>query len=173
MNKDLLPLLFGFKGRIQRLYWWVATIAVGAVAGIVTTLLEHFARSSGEFIPDAASGEIAPTGIFGAAITAIGLANLWINLALSVKRLHDRDRTGAWVFLQILLVFLAVIMIIVAIAVPKEQNGPWVMLAGLTGAIAFAFSVWLFVELGFLRGTRGPNRFGPDQLGTPEADAKL
>ena len=121
MTKNLLPLLFSFKGRIQRLYWWVATIAVGAVAGIVTTLLEYFARSSGAFIPDPSSGEIAPTGIFGAAITAIGLANLWINLALSVKRLHDRDRTGAWVFLQILLVFLAVIMIVVAIAAPKRR----------------------------------------------------
>jgi uncharacterized membrane protein YhaH (DUF805 family) len=171
MTMNLGPLLFSFKGRIQRLYWWVATIAVGAVAGIATTLLEYFARSSGDFIPDPGSGEIAPTGIFGAAITAIGLANLWINLALSVKRLHDRDRTGAWVFLQILLVFLAVIMIVVALAVPKD--GRWVMLAGLTGAVAFAFSVWLFVELGFLRGTQGPNRFGPDPLGTPEADAKL
>jgi uncharacterized membrane protein YhaH (DUF805 family) len=171
MTKDLLPLLFSFKGRIQRLYWWVATIAAGAVAGIVTTLLEYFARSSGAFIPDPSSGEIAPTGNFGAAITAIGLANLWINLALSVKRLHDRDRTGAWVFLQILLVFLAVIMIVVAIAAPND--GPWVMLAGLTGAVAFAFSVWLFVELGFLRGTRGPNRFGPDPLGASEADANL
>jgi len=173
MTKDLLPLLFSFKGRIQRLYWWVATIAAGAVAGIATTLLEYFARSSGAFIPDPSSGEIAPTGIFGAAITAIGLANLWINLALSVKRLHDRDRTGAWVFLQILLVFLAVMMVVVAIAVPKEQNGTWVVVASLTGVVAFVFSVWLFVEMGFLRGTRGPNRFGPDPLGNPEADAKL
>jgi uncharacterized membrane protein YhaH (DUF805 family) len=170
---NLGPLLFSFKGRIQRLYWWVATIAVGAVAGMVTTLLEYFARSSGAFIPDPSSGEIAPTGIFGAAVTAIGLANLWINLALSVKRLHDRDRSGAWVFLQILLVFLAVIMIVVAIAVPKEQDGPWMIVAGLTGAVAFAFSVWLFVELGFLRGTRGPNRFGPDPLSNPEAEANL
>ena len=46
-------------------------------------------------------------------------------------------------------------------------------MAGLTGVVAFAFSVWLFVELGFLRGTRGPNRFGPDPLGNPEADATL
>jgi uncharacterized membrane protein YhaH (DUF805 family) len=47
------------------------------------------------------------------------------------------------------------------------------IVAGLTGAVAFAFSVWLFVELGFLRGTRGPNRFGPDPLGNPEAEVNL
>jgi uncharacterized membrane protein YhaH (DUF805 family) len=173
MTKDLLPLLFSFKGRIQRLYWWVATIAVGAVAGLATTLLEYGAQSSGTFVPDPGSDQIAPTGVFGIAVTAVGLANLWINLALSVKRLHDRDRTGAWVFLQILLVFLAAIMIVAAIAVPKEHGGPWLILAWLTGIAAFAFSVWLFVELGFLRGTRGSNRFGPDPLGTPEADANL
>jgi uncharacterized membrane protein YhaH (DUF805 family) len=163
------PLLFSFKGRIQRLYWWVATIAVGAVAGMATTLLEYGARSSGAFVPDPGSNQIAPTGVFGVAVTAVGLANLWINLALSVKRLHDRDRTGAWVFLQILLVSLAVIMVVVAIAAPKD--GPWVILAGLTGIVAFAFSVWLFVELGFLRGTQGQNRFGADPLGNLEADA--
>jgi uncharacterized membrane protein YhaH (DUF805 family) len=28
-------------------------------------------------------------------------------------------------------------------------------------------AVWLFIELGFLRGTRGDNRFGPDPLSHP------
>ena len=122
MTMNLLPLLFSFKGRIQRLYWWVATIAVGAVAGIAHTLLELAAQSSGKLVLDPDTHALAPTGIFGIAVTVIGLANLWINLALSVKRLHDRDRSGAWVFLQILLVSLAVIMIVVAIAVPKERR---------------------------------------------------
>jgi uncharacterized membrane protein YhaH (DUF805 family) len=171
MNKDLLLLLFSFKGRIQRLYWWVTTIAVGAAAGILTTLLEYGARSSGKFVLDPGTNEIAPTGIYGVAVTAVGLANLWINLALSVKRLHDRDRTGAWVFLQILILFVAVIMLVIAIAAPGAD---WARtLVWPIGFVAIVFSVWLFVEIGFLRGTRGPNRFGPDPLGTPEADAKL
>jgi uncharacterized membrane protein YhaH (DUF805 family) len=33
--------------------------------------------------------------------------------------------------------------------------------------------IWLFVEIGFLKGTQGPNRFGPDPLGAPQSDAKL
>jgi uncharacterized membrane protein YhaH (DUF805 family) len=32
------------------------------------------------------------------------------------------------------------------------------------GLGAFAISIWALVELGFLRGTRGPNRFGSDPL---------
>ena len=38
---------------------------------------------------------------------------------------------------------------------------------------ALVISVWLFVEIGFLRGTDGPNRFGPDPLGAMRADAQL
>jgi uncharacterized membrane protein YhaH (DUF805 family) len=32
------------------------------------------------------------------------------------------------------------------------------------GAFNFFVALWFFVELGFFRGTRGPNRFGPDPL---------
>lgn len=43
----------------------------------------------------------------------------------------------------------------------RDKSGWWVLIAfvPLIGAI------WLFVELGCLRGTYGPNRFGPDPLG--------
>jgi uncharacterized membrane protein YhaH (DUF805 family) len=30
--------------------------------------------------------------------------------------------------------------------------------------VAFAISIWGFVELGCLRGTDGPNTYGPDPL---------
>jgi len=30
---------------------------------------------------------------------------------------------------------------------------------------SLALWVWAIVELGFLRGTKGPNRYGPDPLG--------
>jgi len=30
--------------------------------------------------------------------------------------------------------------------------------------LSFAISIWAIVVLGFLRGTRGPNRYGPDPL---------
>jgi uncharacterized membrane protein YhaH (DUF805 family) len=114
-----------------------------------------------------------PTGIFGIAISLIGLANAWIAFALSVKRLHDRDRTGWWLLWQLLIIVLAVFLIIVAIAVPQEQGALWYALAGAAGLAAFVISIWLFVQIGFLRGTQGPNRFGPDPLGPARADAQL
>jgi uncharacterized membrane protein YhaH (DUF805 family) len=42
--------------------------------------------------------------------------------------------------------------------------------AGTTGFVAVAglvsliISIWALVELGFLRGTPGPNQYGPDPL---------
>jgi uncharacterized membrane protein YhaH (DUF805 family) len=30
--------------------------------------------------------------------------------------------------------------------------------------VSFAITIWAIVELGFLRGTIGPNRYGPDPL---------
>ena len=38
---------------------------------------------------------------------------------------------------------------------------------------ALAISLWLFVQIGFLKGTQGPNRFGPDPLGAARDDAQL
>ncbi|MDP8997367.1 MAG: DUF805 domain-containing protein [Pseudomonadota bacterium] len=42
----------------------------------------------------------------------------------------------------------------------RDKSGWWtlIMFVPLIG------SIWLLVELGFLRGTPGPNRFGPDPL---------
>jgi len=99
--------------------------------------------------------------------------NSWINFALCIKRLHDRDRTGWWLVVQALVVVLAAVMVIIAIAMQTEQVSIWYGLAGAAGLAALIISIWLFVEIGFLRGTRGPNRFGPDPLGATRADATL
>lgn len=35
------------------------------------------------------------------------------------------------------------------------------------GLASLAISIWALVELGFLRGTVGANRYGPDPLASP------
>ena len=39
----------------------------------------------------------------------------------------------------------------------RDKSGWWVLI----GLIPIIGSIWLLVELGFLKGTPGPNRFGP------------
>jgi uncharacterized membrane protein YhaH (DUF805 family) len=76
-------------------------------------------------------------------------------LAIGIKRLHDRDRSGWW----ILLFYFG--PSVLAAAQASTDAGFASLILGLG---TFVISVWCLVELGFLRGTRGPNRFGPDPL---------
>jgi uncharacterized membrane protein YhaH (DUF805 family) len=169
----LTELLFSFKGRIRRLHFWVAALAIGAAAATITAVLDLAAGATGSFtlVPDTETFE--PTGPFAVGVFAVGAANLWINFALSVKRLHDRDRTGWWLLWQTLILVAALLLLVVALVVPKEQAPTWYVIAGLVGTVALAVTLWLFVEMGFLRGTQGPNRFGPDPLGASQADASI
>jgi uncharacterized membrane protein YhaH (DUF805 family) len=43
----------------------------------------------------------------------------------------------------------------------RDHSG-WFLLVGLIPVVGW---IWLFIEVGCLRGTIGPNRFGPDPLG--------
>ena len=170
---SLTNLLLSFKGRINRKPWWLATIAAGLAASIITAIIEIIARSSGQTAIDPVTNQVEPTGIFGVLVGIVGLVNMWIAFALGAKRLHDRDRTGWWLIWQLLILVLAVILVVVAVTVPQEQRAVWYALAGAAGLAAFVISVWLFVQIGFLCGTSGPNRFGPDPLGIARADAQL
>ena len=59
----------------------------------------------------------------------VNLVLLWPLMAVSIKRWHDRDRSGWWVL---------------------------IVLVPVVGWI------WALIDNGFLRGTAGPNRFGPE-----------
>lgn len=95
----------------------------------------------------------------------VGLLNVWISYALATKRLHDRGRTGWWLAVQLLVLFAALVLLATAFMVPEELRMARFVAAGVTGVGAFGFALWLLVELGFLRGAAGPNRYGQDPLG--------
>lgn len=79
----------------------------------------------------------------------------WIFLATSVKRLHDRDRSGWWV-----VPFFVAPTIYLHFA-DRLGDSPLTLALQL---VAFVLWVWGFVELLFLKGTAGSNRFGADPL---------
>ena len=78
---------------------------------------------------------------------AVGIALLVSGLAIATKRLHDLGKSAWW-----LLVFYLVPGVLIGVGVGLS-------LAGL------AIVIWAFIELGCLRGTVGPNQYGPDPLG--------
>jgi uncharacterized membrane protein YhaH (DUF805 family) len=75
-------------------------------------------------------------------------------IALTVKRLHDLDKSGWWILAPYGLLIFGIIILI--------AGGDHVVTAAISLLImipALLFQPALF----FWPGTRGPNRFGPDQ----------
>ncbi|MEA2950467.1 MAG: hypothetical protein QOI40_5797 [Alphaproteobacteria bacterium] len=104
-----------FSGRAARSefwYWFLFAILVSIVAGIIDAVLFS------------SSGLSPVSGL-------IGLALILPGLAVSVRRLHDLDRSGWWILLGLIPLIGGIILL-----------------------------VW-----DCMRGTIGPNRFGPDPLG--------
>jgi uncharacterized membrane protein YhaH (DUF805 family) len=170
---NLTWLLFSFKGRIQRLYFWVSSLVVGVVVAMLTSTFQFIAQSygMGEINPE--SNEFEPTGPLSIAMFVIAVANMWINFALSIKRLHDRDRTGWWLATLYLVIILAIVLGVVTLTQPEGQREPWNSAGVIVVIAAVVLMFWLFIEIGFLKGTQAPNRYGLDPLGQTKADANL
>ena len=133
-------LLWSFQGRINRKPYWLAGLAI-VVAMIV---LLSLAAGAGDF--SGGSGTVL-------VLLILSIPFIWIALALGAKRLHDRDKSAWW-----LLVFYLLPSILQGAG--EHAGGQGVVLA----LVGLAISIWALIELGFLRGTAGPNRYGPDPL---------
>jgi uncharacterized membrane protein YhaH (DUF805 family) len=163
--------LFRFDGRITRAKYWLATLIL--LCWMIFTLLslshlaDLFGITAGPFSVDlggiSASIEL-PENIPAAARASwfplavnisMTCAFAWPYAAVSIKRLHDRNKSGWWV-----------IPFIVATGLYSEFGdrlaGSWAK--PFVGLAAFVLFIWSLAEMYWLRGTRGPNRFGPDPL---------
>lgn len=128
---DIKALLFTAAGRVGRKTYWLSALGLAAINLVLqgvgwlvvnpTTDDGHLAFSVGTL------GTVMLLALF-VAMLVLGFSGLLI----SIKRCHDRDRSG------------------------------WFMLAML---IPLVGPLWVLIELGFLRGTVGANRFGPDPTG--------
>jgi uncharacterized membrane protein YhaH (DUF805 family) len=87
------------------------------------------------------------------------MAVSWISaFSIGIKRMHDRNKNGWRIVL-----FYVVPSILAGIANTSEQA----VVSFVFGLASFVISIWGLVELGFLRGTVGPNAYGPDPLHRP------
>jgi uncharacterized membrane protein YhaH (DUF805 family) len=171
---DYVWYLFRFDGRINRARCWLAGLIMICWMIFLSLVLFGLAHLFGATMPEYFN--IGPNRIFAlidpAVWRSLPSANLtdllvqtvetplflWVYLATSVKRLQDRNKSGWW--------------IVPFFALPclygqfGDRIGDWLgywptLLLGLAG---FVFSVWGFIEMYCLRGTKGANRFGADPL---------
>lgn len=147
-------LFFSFRGRVNRAKYWVVIVIVAVVDGIL--------RGVG-FVAEQRAGDslAALLTLLAIALIILGVAAAFFvaGLAVATKRLHDRDKSAWW-----LLVFYLLPAVLAGTGAGVTlATDSWLGI-GLFGAVASAIGIWAFIELGCLRGTPGPNRYGPDPL---------
>src|SRR3984885_9198435 len=138
---DWAYLLNSFEGRIGRQTFW---IAFGAVLA---------AEIAGHFIAEQIQGDRLSA--------IVDLAFTYPEFAVAVKRAHDRNMP-AWL-LMIFFGAVALLDLFTVLGLAGNDEAPSML--SLVIAVPFTvFGLALLVELGFRRGTVGPNPNGPDPL---------
>ncbi|MBV9347820.1 MAG: DUF805 domain-containing protein [Pseudolabrys sp.] len=128
-------LLFTFDGRINRGRYWTAVVIaiVYMIALFVLGMLIGFLGMLGLIV-----------------IFLLYIPMILAGIAVGIKRLHDRDKSGWWLLAfylgPALLTWLGGVL-----------NAPFIF-----SLASLAVSIWAIVELGFLAGTPGPNQYGPE-----------
>jgi uncharacterized membrane protein YhaH (DUF805 family) len=138
---DWVYLLSSFEGRISRKTFWIAIAVLIA------------AELAGYLIAQALQGDRL--------CAIVDLAFVYPEFAIAAKRAHDRD-LPIW----ILVVFFgggAVLDLLTVLELSGGNDQPSLM--SLMIAVPFTvLLVALLIELGFRRGTVGPNQYGPDPV---------
>ena len=155
-SESFLAHLTTASGRTNRAKFWLAILIYMVVYAAALVLFYLM-------------GQMAiPTGLSIAMIAVVAIALTVSSALVSIRRLHDRDKSGHWLWLLY--------------GVPTVLNGAGnvlmmtnpeavvtggmdvLIILGLLTLVSLGFMIWVIVELGCLRGTEGPNRFGPDPL---------
>lgn len=150
---SLLSLFTSFEGRISRKPYWIGSLLLLLV--FILAALAIVAVRGADAFDGPYSGDSA-ISLF------LGTFFVFASIPLMVKRLHDRNKSGHYVWLLVILEVLWIVGSVAGITGNTEEPN------GLGWSLAFiylAVALWLFIELGFLRGTAGDNIYGPDPLG--------
>jgi len=147
--------LTSFDGRIGRQTFWIASLATAVVDLILMTVVGMLLGAWPSHVVD--------------------LVFYYPQLAISVKRGHDRNMP-AWVvavFLVLAIVF-NVAQWLGWITNPTDQNtySSENIFSFVVTLVLGAIGIALLIELGFRKGTPGPNRYGPDPLAAIESAEK-
>jgi len=86
-------LLFGFDGRIGRGPFWAVQIPLLALAGLYSVYVDRLLAAW------------IPGSVFMGSGVALAIAAplIWVQYAITIKRCHDRGKTGFWSLLLLLI----------------------------------------------------------------------
>jgi len=149
---NLSFLLLSLDGRISRAKFWLGTLILAAISLAATFAI------------------VSLVGISQAAVAfsaAVAFALAYPSYAVMAKRFQDRGRPGVLALICLVPAYAANLLYTFGIL---NQAAPSSPARALDAVIAVIF-LWFMVELGLLKGTQGPNAYGPDPLGRHQTDA--
>jgi uncharacterized membrane protein YhaH (DUF805 family) len=143
-----------FGGRAPRAEYWWYTLALIISLGL------------GKLV-DFSLGLKNVLGIYGPVSSLVLLATIIASLAVQTRRLHDVNRSGLWLILiyvpeAAIFAMARYRMSAFNAANPTPQG--FLVLVGILGLVVLVASVVLLIAFA-MRGTPGPNRYGPDPYG--------
>jgi len=181
----MLHYLFGFSGRINRARIWLYILIMLAVYAVMFAVAAYGLTWTGFWDAfkeqmQAHRGQVnwfalpwpnPSTPLAWGTIGVLGVFYFllfWAGLAVTFKRLHDRNKSAWW-----LLLYWGVPMAVslgqmcpsfkmLILKYPHNMAVAWGVL-GL-GLVVLALDIWVFIDLYCLRGTKGENKYGPDPL---------
>jgi uncharacterized membrane protein YhaH (DUF805 family) len=178
---DYAGFLFDFVGRIDRARFWLAVLliagwmvflsalALGSAKLFGSGALHEFGFGTSDIFrlidpaayPSAfetvrSSNPVSADYLIPLSFYAIGTPLfLWVYFATSIKRLHDRNKSAWW-----MIPFFVIPGLFDQFDDRLPDSYPFLAL----GLAATTLWLWGVVEMCFLKGTAGPNRYGADPL---------
>ena len=144
---DFQELYLSSNGRISRKTWWIGTVLL-----IVASLVLYFVLG---FVGLGANSTWGPIIVY--------LVLIFPALNIGLKRRQDRDNDG--MDYKIFMGASAVVTLLQAFNVGNARTmSPDLWMTGLSLLLG-VFAIYILVQVGFLKGTTGPNSYGPDPLG--------
>ena len=142
---------FSPSGRISRAQYWLRYFLPVLAVVIILSLIEL------------AVGEGARV-----LLSVFHLVALWPGIAVLIKRIHDRNKSGWLVWLlygpSLLAIIFTISAAIVFAFVGSAVAAAFGIVAGVLWLAVFVVAIWFFIEFGCMRGTVGANRYGPDPV---------
>jgi uncharacterized membrane protein YhaH (DUF805 family) len=147
-----LAFLFSFRGRIRRATFGLIVLGYAVYVVVVIVAVET----------------LLPRLLAGLWSFVMWLPATLVFITAVVRRLHDRGRSAAWLAVFFGLPFLILLFLgfPLGLAHQNESISPAFFYAGMALILVPTNLLywWGVVEICFLRGTKGENRFGPDPL---------
>jgi uncharacterized membrane protein YhaH (DUF805 family) len=169
MNFMLLPLkrYAEFSGRSRRMEYWMFQLFMFLVYMAMVVLM--MVVGGGAMMMMASGDPSGPLAAGGAVVVIFGLYLVFAlamfipALAVTVRRLHDTNRSGWWILAPISGYVIMAIGGVMAAASPDNPGlGGVLAVVGMVAVLGLALTLLVFM---FLEGTRGPNNYGPDPKG--------